>query len=118
MIYARFERDGRVDGCPDGLRDIIRKSGALLVIVASENDSQSYIAAGMRVGYGQANLVMTLKRKGNDFTTFFAQLFRKMFNGKSMPMAWVELAPQGSGATHTNCPETIFVAEVSHIIFK
>lgn len=118
MIYARLERDGRVDGCSEGLRDIIRKSQAPIVIVGSENDVESYIAGGKQTGYGQANLVMTLKRKGNDFTTFFAHLFRKMFDGKSMLLAWVELAPQSPREADANFPETIFAAEVSHIIFK
>lgn len=118
MIYARLERDGGVDGCSEGLRDIIRKSRAPIVIVASENNGENYIAGGKQTGYGQANLVMTLKRKGDDFTTFFAHLFRKMFDGKSMPLAWAELAPQSPREAHANCPETIFSAEVSHIIFK
>lgn len=118
MIYARLTSDGRVVGSSDGLREIIRKSGAQIVIVASENEAQSYIAASKSTGYGQANLVMTLRRKDIAFTTFFAELFRKMFSGTSMPMAWVELAPQGPRGTHMDLPETIFAAEVSHIIFR
>jgi hypothetical protein len=118
MIYARVESDGRIAGSADGLRDIIRQSGAAIVVVASENDGKSYIAAGKSTGYGQANLVLTLKRKGAAFTQFFTQLFGRMSKGKSMLLAWVELAPQIPGKTHENCPESIFAAEISHIIFK
>lgn len=118
MIYARVESDGRIAGSTVGLRDIIRQSGAAIVVVASENDPKSYTAAGKSTGYGQANLVLTLKRKGAAFTRFFAQLFGRMLKGKSMLLAWVELAPQVSGTTHENCPESIFAAEISHIVFK
>jgi hypothetical protein len=41
-----------------------------------------------------------------------------MFAGQSMPMAWVELAPQIPGTTHDNCPETIFAAKISHVAFS
>ena len=118
LIYGHVEKDGRFANHSEGLRDIIRTSNAPIVIVASENDSQSYIAAGKRTGYGQANLIMTLERKTTAFASFFSQLFEMMYKGKSMLIAWVELAPQIPGATHDNCPETIFSAEISQIIFE
>ena len=118
MIYAQLQGDGRIAGTSDGLRDIIRKANAPIVIVASENDGRSYVAAGKRTGYGQANLVMTVSRRGAAFPKFLAQLFRRMFEGKSMPMAWVELAPQVPGMEHKDLPGLIFAAEISHIVFK
>ncbi len=118
MIYARVESDGAIAGSARGLRDIIRESGAAIVVVASENDRSSYLAAGRNTGYGRANLVLTLSRKGSAFTRFFAQLFGDMSKGKSMPLVWAELAPQVPGATHENCPESIFTAELGHILFQ
>jgi hypothetical protein len=118
LIYGSLEKDGRFINYAEGLRDIIRRSNAPIVIVASENDSQSYIVAGKQTGYGQANLIMTLQRKGSTFPSFFSQLFQKMYEGNSMLEAWVELAPQIPGETHDNCPETIFAAEISHIVFE
>jgi len=118
MMYARIESDGRVCGSAEGLRDIIRRCGACIVVVASENEAEAYISAGKTTGYGQANLVMTLKRKGTTFTAFFAKLFDKMRRGVTMPVAWVQLAPQTPGARHNDCPESIFAAEISHIVFK
>jgi len=118
MIYAQAQSDGRIGGCSEGLRDIIRKSNAPIVVIASENEGSSYVAAGKRTGYGQANLVMTLNRKGPAFTIFFTQLFSKMFHGESMPMAWVRLAPQIPSLEHENVPGSIFAAEVSHVVFK
>ena len=118
MIYGNLDKDGRFTARSDSLRDIIRESNAPIVIIASENTSESYIAAGKKTGYGKANLIMTMDRKGSNFQIFFSHLFGMMFEGKSMLMAWVELAPQNPDETHANCPGTIFAAEVSHIIFK
>lgn len=118
MIYAQLQKDGRIQGSSSGLREIIRDARAPVAIMAAENDPQSYIAAAKRTGYGQANLVMTLKRKGSIFPSFFRALFEKMSKGKSMPLAWVELAPQVPGTTHNLCPEAIFSAEISHIVFE
>lgn len=117
LIYAHVQHDGSIAGTDDGLRELIRKSAAPIVMIASENSGDGYVAAGKRTGYGQANLVMTLKRKGPLFGQFFGQLFRRMFEGKTMPLAWVELAPQSPKALHINCPE-IFAAGASHIVFR
>ena len=118
LIYARVETDGRIGGTIDSLRDIIRKANALIAIMASENEPNSLIAAGKPTGYGRANLVLTLKRKGAAFPMFFSDLFGMMRRGVTMPLAWVKLAPQNPRARHENCPETIFSAEVSHILFN
>jgi len=118
MLYGRLLADGRVEGIASGLREIIRDSNAPIVIVASENEGENYIAADRERGDEKANLIMTLERKGSAFTDFFAELFRRMFAGESMLIAWVELAPQNPQLVHDNCPSTIFAAEVSHIIFR
>ena len=120
MLYARILSDGSIDGSNDGLRTIIRKSGAPIVVVASENEGNCYVAAGKRRAPSDvtANLVMTMRRKGSVFPQFLKNLFEKMFRGKTMPMAWVELAPQIPNAKQENVPATIFAAEISHIVFR
>jgi hypothetical protein len=117
MIYAKVNVDGSITASDDGLRDIIRKSGAVVVVVASDNDPKAYLATAKKTGYGQANLVMTIKRNGSLFPTFFTQLFERMWKETTMPVAWVQLAPQVPGMKHDS-PETIFAAEISHIVFK
>lgn len=118
MLYARIEPDGRIAGSVRGLREITRDARAAIVVVASENGGNAYIAGAKKTGYGQANLVLTLARRGPVFDKFFAALFSQMFQGTTMPLAWVNLAPQIPGKVHENCPDTIFVAEISHIAFK
>ncbi len=117
LLYAQTETDGRIVGSIDGLRDIIRKAKAVIAIVAFPNDPGSLIAAGKLTGYGQANLVLTINRKGPAFRTFYSELFGRMYRGTTMPTAWVQLAPQIPGANHDNCPDGIFSAEIGHIVF-
>lgn len=118
FIYCDVGSDGRISGTTAGLRDIIRDSGARVVVVASENSGESYIASAKKTGYGHANLVLTLDRRGAVFSTFFSRLFAQMMKGTSMPMAWVKLAPQIPGHDHADCPEAIFSAEAGQIAFK
>ena len=118
MVYAQIGGDGRIANSTLSLREIIRDARAPIAIVAWENEGPSYIAAGKNAGYGQANLVMTLKRKGPAFGEFFRQLFSRMHAGETMVLAWVKLAPQNPHPRHDHCPETIFAAEISHIVFS
>lgn len=118
MIYATIGTDGGIQNTSRSLREIIHESHAPIAVVATENGGPSYIAASKRPGEGKANLVMTLKRNGGIFPNFFKELFGMMHNGVTMPMAWVKLAPQGPGLTHTNVPETICAMQVTHILFK
>jgi hypothetical protein len=117
FIYCDIAADGRIAGATAGLREIIRDSGARVVVVASENEGDNYIASAAKTGYGHANLVLTLDRRGPVFPAFFSRLFADMMKGTSMPMAWVKLAPQIPGHDHADCPGTIFSAEAGQIAF-
>lgn len=118
FLYVRVLDSGVVDGSEVGLREIIRDSGATVAVVATENSVDAYIAGAPKKSYGRANLVMTLQRRGSRFQTFFARLFRMMFAGQTMPVAWVKLAPQVPGAEHDDTPSTIFAAEAGQVSFK
>jgi hypothetical protein len=118
FMYCQIETDGHIRGSKLGLRELIRESGASVVIIASENSAEGYIAASKKTGYGYANLVMTHDRKGEVFGRYFYKLFSEMKQGTSMPLAWVKLAPQIRGAAHLDAPEVIFVCETGHIAFR
>ena len=118
FIYCDIEPSGSIRGSRHGLREIIRDSRAAVVVVASENAGDSYIAAGKQRGYGHANLVMALDRRGDIFPKFFQRLFTEMKRGVSMPVAWVKLAPQAPQAKHADCPDTIFACEVGQLAFS
>jgi hypothetical protein len=118
FMYCDIEADGRISGLESGLREVIRDSGASVVVVASENGSDSYIAAGKNKRYGRANLVMTIQRRGDLFPAFFVRLFSEMKAGVSMPVAWSKLAPQIPEHKHADCPATIFTCELGQIAFR
>jgi hypothetical protein len=117
FIYGRLDAAGAFEREPHGLREIIRDSGAKVVVVASENVSDNYIKATPRKAYGNANLVMTLSRRGGRFAAFFRELFARMKSGTSMPVAWVALAPQIPNEEHPSCPDTIFACEAGQVSF-
>ncbi|HEY6373042.1 MAG TPA: hypothetical protein VIX37_20865 [Candidatus Sulfotelmatobacter sp.] len=64
MIYARVEADGKIAGSADGLREIIRQSGAAIAVVASENDGKSYAAAGLEHGLRPGESCLDAKTQG------------------------------------------------------
>jgi len=117
FLYANLAADGSIVGSSRGLREIIRDSGASVVVVASANPSESYVKAGKQRPYGRANLVMTLDRCGEAFGLFFTALFSRMKSGISMPTAWIELNPQVTDHGRPNCPETIFACEIGPLAF-
>ena len=98
-------------------RDLIKSARASVAIFASENDSSLYIKRmGNRTDWA-ANIVMVINRNGDKFPAFFRQLFTAMFEGRTMPMAWVQVAPQGPAAKHSENPSSIFAAEAGHVTF-
>ncbi len=121
-LLAPVAEDGTVDGLP-GIRLLtgLSRAGAKLIVFASENSVESYIAAfpaKQRTGFVEPNLVLTLERKGEKFVSFFGSLFKLMAKGLTMPLAWVKLAPQGGdGPKMQELPETIFEANLGQIKF-
>jgi len=118
FLYGRLTAAGAVEGLGQGLREVIRDSGAKVVIVALENPVEHYIKAGAAKAYGQANLVMTLDRRGDAFARFFSNLFSMMKRGDSMSSAWAELCPQVPDMEHPGCPDTIFACEIGPLAFR
>ena len=121
-ILAQVETDGTIGG---GTRIELLKwlsnAGAKLIVFASENTVESYIAAfpaKKRTGFFEPNLVLTLERKGNNFPRFFSALLGLMAKGRTMPMAWVKLVPQdGDSRRMKELPETIFEANLGQTQF-
>lgn len=83
-------------------------SGVKLLWIAAANPPDAYIE-GFKVGKASINLIMTIERKGNAFSVFLSRLLSKLADGKSLPAAWVSIAPQAPAA-QTDAPEMIFYA--------
>jgi hypothetical protein len=118
FIYGTLDTAGRFNGSHLGLREIVREASAKIVVVASNNPGHNYVVAGHLTGYGLANLVMVLDRKGEAFPRFMRELFSDMFRGTPMPIAWVRLVPQGPPASDIGLPESIFAAELGGLTFE
>jgi hypothetical protein len=95
----------------------MRESRASIFVVASENKSEAYTALGKGVGRARANVVLTLNRKGANFSTFYARVFEEMWAGELMPMAWVKLAPQIPGFEHADCPSGFMICGAGQVRF-
>lgn len=119
FLYCEIADDGGIVGMDRGLRELIRDRGAKVAVVANGHmDEYLEKKFGKRTGYGHANLVLTLDRKGERFGDFFYRLFTKMFEGTSMPIAWHELAPQVPGQDATVLPECICLMEMGQLAFS
>jgi hypothetical protein len=86
FLYARLEDDGSIAGSPLGLREIIRDTGARIVVFGLPNSPASYGEAHhyKRRPYGLANLVETLDRRGDAFEHYLTGIFLAMKRGLSM----------------------------------
>lgn len=109
FLYATLGDAGLLVGTDRYLRMTIRESGAKIVVLASENPNPKPTKPSP--GDAKANLVITLQRKGGKFTRFFRELFERMKSGQSMPMAWVQIAPQADTPQHDDLPGTICAME-------
>jgi hypothetical protein len=74
-----------------------------------DNPAERYIK-GFRARDKRLNLVMTINRKGPNFSAFLQQLLSRMPYGDTMPLVWNDLCPQAPGSDHVNVPDTIFFA--------
>lgn len=117
FLYSDVDAAGKIVGRNDGIREIIKAAGAYIAVVASENPPEHYLKCLGPHNDWSANIVLTIDRKGDKLPRFFAELFRRMYAGKSMLMGWVELAPQIPGYDHADAPGTIMAAEAGHLVF-
>jgi hypothetical protein len=115
FIYCTLGADGRITGYPGSLRDTIRSAGAYIAIVASENPAATYKDALKPPNGWHANIAFVVDRKGDNFALFFRRLFELMLGGRSMPMAWNDLAPQIPGHDHSGMPGAMMIAEAGHV---
>ena len=121
FLYCACEPSGRIVGQALSLRDVIRESGASLAVIASEvrpelMADREFNKSLSRGNNPPVNLVITGNRNGEAFGLFFKSLFQLMWMGLPMPMAWVQLAPQGPHQRQ-HIPGTICVMEAGNVTF-
>ncbi len=121
FIYGQLDHStGCFTGSELHFREILRRTGATVVVIASDHDPTQFRGDALKKRDGQpaANWVLTISRRGDRFSRFFHELFSRMKAGTTMPVAWVALAPQIPHREQTDCPETIFLCEAGGIAFR
>jgi hypothetical protein len=93
FLYAALEADGSVVGSTPGLREIIRDSGAKIVVFGLPN------------------------RRGDAFGQFLTVVFSTMKRGASMCTAWGSRNPQPPGSPEPVRPLTMIQAELDPFTF-
>lgn len=113
-LFCELDEDGDLRGGAgtkleaSALFDACRAADVKLLFIASENRSEGYINMGRRQPKGIAlDVVRTMGRNGESFTSFLRELLRRMSAGKTLLEAWVEIAPQSESAQrHMQLPTT------------
>jgi hypothetical protein len=120
-LFVNFAADGTVEGQAGiKLLQLLTQADTKLAVFAAGNPAENYRAAfpaTERKGVNDMHLVLTLDRKGENFLNFFKGIFEQMAQGKSMPMAWVTLAPQHDGPWMEQMPDSIFEARRGQLKF-
>jgi len=107
LVYCDLGRAGNILGTEVGLRRLLQRARARILILGSDNKSESCIAAAQEAGQSGANLVLTMARNGAELPELLAQLFTAMKSGTPMPAAYNQLAPRGK----------IFLADAGDLVF-
>lgn len=107
VVYSDLGRDGKFFATEVGMRQVLRKSRARILILASENKSEYSLTAAQEAGQSGANLILTLARNGAEFPELFVRLFAEMKEGTPMTEAYNRLAPHGK----------IFLADAGDLVF-
>jgi hypothetical protein len=107
VVYCDLGRDGGIFATEIGLRHLLRKSRARILVLASENKSEYCITAAQEAGQSGANLVLTMARNEAEMPELLAHLFADMKTGTPMPEAYNKLAPRGK----------IFLADGGDLVF-
>lgn len=121
FLYCAFEPSGSIVGQALSVRDIVGNSGARVAVVASECPFDMMSNPGFTGNVGRSihppvNLVVVGNRNGEAFGRFFNALFQDMWNGVSMPFAWIKLAPHGPPYA-PDIPSFISLMEITHVVF-
>jgi hypothetical protein len=121
FLYCSVEPSGSVTGQEFYVRDIVGNSGARVAVLASETPFGMMSDTGFKKSVDRSihpavNLVVVGNRNGETFGRFFKALFQDMWNGVSMPFAWIKLAPHGPPYA-PDIPSCVSLMEIVHVVF-
>ena len=121
LLYLNFSEAGSVVGSNLTIHDIVSRCGALIVVIATENDSMGVSAALGNLGDCTVNLIVTRNRKESSFSRFLRNVFDTMATGVPMAVAWNQWAPQMPPQyipkDLPTVPETICIMKIAGLKF-
>lgn len=102
-LFCELDEEGEVVGGKgarlnaDTLFEACREADVKLLFIAGDNPRENCDVFVRRKRYTGVtlNIVVTISRLGDKFPLFLEGLLRGMSAGKTMPYAWVDVAPQG-----------------------
>jgi hypothetical protein len=104
LLYGEINSSGALQNSPKPPNEIVRDSGASVVIIAINNPVENY-SAMPKDSFGSVTFITTIDRRQWRFTSFLAKIFEQMKNdGVTLPHAWINVAPQHSAAVHEDLP--------------
>jgi len=107
VLYCDLTRDGKIFATEIGLPQLLRRSRARVLILASDNKSEYCLTAAQDAGQSGANLILNMARNGAELPELLARLFADMKAGTPMTEAYNKLAPRGK----------IFLADAGGLVF-
>lgn len=120
FLYCTIDPSGLVVEQQQTLRELIARSHARIAVIATEMSftaNPGLKASLARGSHPPVSYIVTIKRGGGDFARFYVSLFRQMWAGTSMMMAWVNIAPQGAPRTLVQLPASLFIPEAGDLFF-
>jgi hypothetical protein len=105
LLYGELNSSGALKNSPKSAEEIVRDAGASIVIFAINNPPDNY-ATIMKASLGSVIIIATFDRRQWRFASCMAKIFEQMKNdGITLPHAWINIAPQHSGAVHEDLPK-------------
>ena len=124
-LFCELDEDGELAGeqgarlNADDLFEVCREADVKLLFIASDNPSENCsVFVRRKPASGMLNIVMTISRLGDKFPFFLEGLLRGMSAGKTMPYAWVDVAPQGASLWPKKGPAVYTRIERSDLVLK
>jgi hypothetical protein len=118
FLYGEVDGDGRLVGAKDSLPDVVKGCSARLAVLAIVSNADALKKIPLTKNEWAASIVLTLDRKGDKFARFFRKLFEAMFDGATLGIAWVRLAPQVRGMPSQNeNPDTVMIGGLLQLTF-
>ncbi len=121
-LFVNIDKDGNIIDGSDKITvgkiiSVIQARNAKYIFFANDSPSDSYTNGSKGLKH-TTNIVMTLERKGNNFSEFFKKVFSKVSKGQTLPVAWNEIAPQIPGVEHDNTPSCMAVMGAGSVILR